>query len=127
MRTQDQERAQHAYTQVQNITDERQKAKFKTLALKFPAMVQQCGLLQTLAFCEQKNIEVYNAITGWLAQQQILTPQAQNQQGNETFFQRVCREEQLGPYRLLSREALAYGTWLKRAVEVLLKDVRAED
>mgnify|MGYP000241753355 CR=1 FL=1 len=125
MRTQDQKRAQHAYDEVQRLRDDK-KSKFKTLALKFPAMVQQCGLLQTLAFCEQKNIEVYNAITGWLAQQQILTPQAQTQQGGETFFQRVCRE-QLGPYRLLSREALAYGTWLKRAVEVLLKDVKAED
>lgn len=129
MRTQDQERAKDAYDKVREIlsNDAKKQAKFKTLALKFPAMVLQCGLLQTLAFYEkQKDQEVYTAVKEWLAGRQILSAGQPNQPQQQDFFPQVY-EAPLGPYRLLSREALAYGTWLKRAVEVLLKDVRAEE
>ncbi len=130
MRTQDQKRAEHAYGRVREISemnDDRKKSKFKTLALKFPAMVLQCGLLQTLAFYEkQKDQEVYTAVKEWLAGQQILAAGQPTQPQQQNFFTRVSQAE-LGPYRLLSREALAYGTWLKRATEVLLKDVKGAD
>jgi len=129
MRTQDQKRAEHAYGQVKGILSQgdKKKIKFKTLALKFPAMVLQCGLLQTLAFYDSQNDkEVYNAVTGWLAKQPLLAPGQQSQQQEANFLAQVYRAE-LGPYRLLSREALAYGTWLKRAAEVLLKDVQGAD
>lgn len=123
MRTKDQLRAENAYSVVLNIAnspEEKRKRKFKTMALKFPAMVLQCGLLQTLAFYEHKSEDAYGAISGWLEQQQILPP------SQAPLFTRVYQTE-LGPYRLLTREALAYGTWLKRAAEVLLRDVQTED
>lgn len=129
MRTQDQQRAEHAYAKVKEICskDDKKKGKFKTLALKFPAMVLQCGLLQTLAFYDsQKDKEVYNAVTGWLDGQPILAAGQQTQQQQQNFFSKLYQAE-LGPYRLLSREALAYGTWLKRAAEVVLKDVESAE
>lgn len=126
MRTQDQERAEYAYEKVRSVPSDKQ-GKFKTLALKFPAMVLQCGLLQTLAFYQkQKESEAYKAITDWLIKKNIPPETSQASQASEDFLERVYRAE-VANYRLAGQEALAYGSWLKRATEVLLKDVKLAD
>lgn len=125
MRTQDQKRAQHAYQKVQEVTswNSKDQSKFKTLALKFPAMVLQCGILQTLAFY-QKEQNIYTILSDWLCAQ----PELANIPGDGDIMDRLCHENMtLSRYRLVSRIALAYGTWLKRATEVILKDVKGEN
>lgn len=120
MRTQDQQRAEHAYAGVEKVPKD-QQSKFKTLALKFPAMVLQCGLLQTMAFYQKSDAKgVFGILEDWLKKKGTL-----GQVGEGGLVKQICRAE-LSTYRLAGREALAYGTWLKRAAEVLLKDVKEE-
>ena len=123
MRTRDQKRADHAYEKVEKVPKASQ-TKFKTLALKFPAMVLQCGLLQTLAFYEKKdNALAFEPISEWLCTKAGLPWQTQNGRARE----RLSHEStNLQLYRMATREALAYGSWLKRGAEVILAEVKAE-
>jgi len=129
MRTQDQKRAQHAYDLVGNLPQD-DKAKFKTLVLKFPAMVLQNGLLASLAFVQHKdkttNKQVFQAYNNWLTQGATWI----NWSGTEgnTVVERLCHSQMtVQRYRHAAREALAYATWLKRAAEALLADVATSD
>jgi len=123
MRTRDQKRAADAYEKVGRISSGNQ-AKFKTLALKLPAMVLQCGALQTLAFYRAKsgNSGAYEAVRDWLHRGAEL-PWGN---GNPDLVDRLVRSD-LRLYRLVAREAVEYGTWLKRAAETLLKDVKEDN
>jgi len=124
MQTQDQKRAKHAYEKVRGVPKGKQ-SKFKTFALKFPAMVLQCGVLQTLAYQNDKADDVFREIDEWLLSH------AKIEWGNirgRTIIDRLCDPGMdISNYRLVTREALAYGTWLKRASEIVLQDVRPEN
>lgn len=125
MQTLDQQRAMSAYSTVKHAVqhlDDTKKQKFRTLAIKFPSMVRNCGVLQTLAFYQDKDdgSGVFKAFDSWLDIHGGLTPA----EGEEaTIVDRLCQPEvALSIYRMLQREAIAYGTWLKRAAETQIKE-----
>ncbi len=125
MQTYDQKRARHAYDKVKDVPDDK-RAKFKSLALKFPAMVLQCGVLSTLAFYEtqkQDDKRVFKAIDDWLTSHSELPWKTTQGSSRERLH---AQETSLWLYRMAAREALAYGAWLKRATEALLGDVKAD-
>ncbi len=133
MRTQDQKRAQNAYNIVETFAthgNSEDKAKFKTLVLKFPAMILQNGLLAGLAFIQHKDKttgqRVFKAYNDWLTQHANWINWAETGDGN--VVARLCHSKMtVERYRHVTREALAYAIWLKRAAEALLADVDTSD
>jgi len=126
MQTQDQKRALKAYEIVQGLKDPKAKSRFKTLALKFPAMVLQCGVLQTLAFYEAKDTKklVFPFLDQWLLASNGWPAGA----SGINVVQKLCHPSvQPSHYRALGREAIAFGNWLKRAAEALLKGVKIDE
>ena len=124
MQTQDQKRAKDAYDKVKELSPDRQ-SKFKTLALKFPSMVLQCGVLQGLAFQQKENKGIFRELDDWLCNKSDL---AWGGIQRKNIVDRLCdKKMDISRYRLITREAVAYGTWLKRAAEVLLREVRTEN
>lgn len=90
--------------------------KLKTWGTKFPGTLQACGLLQSLALCQEKSKnELYPIIARWL-QGKFLTS------GHETEVTRKVSEMDMQSYRHASKEAMAYMTWVKRAVSVLIPE-----
>lgn len=134
MRTQDQKRANHAYNAVKQVKewDDSKKSRFKTLALKFPSMVLQCGVLQSLAFYEnkQKDSEIFTVLDNWLCGSDSglhWINEAGVTASGDNAIDRLCHPDMdISCYRLVAREAIAYGTWLKRAAETRLKNVLTE-
>lgn len=117
----EQKRAAHAYTGINGAVaqnDEALNKKLRTAAMKFPAMVLGCGLMQTLAFYEsdtgdagkQKILEL---VFGWLASPDSGGMLADHGDGYAASVARETPEQ----YRLLRAEAVEYGSWLKRAAE----------
>jgi len=102
--------------------EHKKKKKFdslKTWAMKFPSMLLTCGLLQTAGFYEEKSKDVYNMLQGWLFKQDIIPWPDDTING---LVSRVSKLDaaQMGIYRMAAREAMAYMTWVKRAVAVKL-------
>jgi len=114
--TRQQKRAKIAYDcikKVEPLTDV--KDDYSNLAKKFPALVQSCGLAQTIAFVEAKDKR-----TNYL--KHLSKVMARNE--NEDLGT-ASREADLIEYQRLSYEAIEAATWLKRYSEALLeKDER---
>ena len=125
MQTKDQERARKAYEIVKAVIiepDKKKKSKFKTLSLKFPSMVMQCGLLQALAYCKQKDSSdssnMYNRLNDWL--NSYVT-------GGDIVEGLAAADVTIWQYQTTTREAIAFGVWLKRAAATILSDVKTND
>jgi len=131
MQTIDQKRAKKAYEIVETIVKlpdtDKKKTKFKTLALKFPSMVMQCGVLQALAYCMQKDASesssgVFDKLSVWL------TPLLPDIPGNLSIVEKLAAEGvTIWHYQMVTREAIAFGAWLKRAAATLLTDVETNE
>lgn len=126
MQTKDQKRAKKAYDIVRIIVsepDKKKKSKFKTLALKFPSMVIQCGVLQALAYCKQKDISdtsgAYNAMNDWLINNCVA--------GTDIVDGVAATNVTIWQYQMVTREAIAFGVWLKRAAATLLEGINTTD
>jgi CRISPR type III-B/RAMP module-associated protein Cmr5 len=124
MQTNDQKRAKKAYDIVKNIVGEPdKKSKFKTLALKFPSMVMQCGVLQALAYCKQKDSSntsgAYIAMNDWLVTNCIA--------GADIVEVVAADNVDIWQYQTVTREAIAFGVWLKRASATLLEGIKTTD
>lgn len=124
MQTRDQERAKKAYDIVKKIVGEsdKKKKKFKTLALKFPSMIIQCGVLQALAYCKQKDSSdtsgAYKAMNDWLINRVA---------GKDIVDEVAATNVTLLQYQMVTREAIAFGVWLKRASATLLEGIKTTD
>lgn len=119
----DHERAKSAYAFVEKIkTDRGDLKKFDTGASRFPTMLQNCGLLQTVAFYEEKHAKegLYAHLEEWLYQH---VPGLKSEK-EEGLVERLgsLTIADLHIYRRATREAMAYMTWVKRAAAVLITD-----
>ncbi len=130
MQTKDQERAKEAYRVVKSIVADnnmldKKKSKFKTLALKFPSMVMQCGVLQALAYCKQRDSSdssgVYKELNDWLPKCITDFP------AGTDIVEKVAADVSLWQYQMVTREMIAFGVWLKRASATLMVDVKITD
>lgn len=106
-----QKMAQTAYQCVQSVVSkgtEEKKEDYSNLAKRFPALVQACGLAQTLAFVEakQKSTDFLTDLVKVM--------------GSKEDLVKASREVDLMKYQRLSSEAIDASTWLKRYSEALL-------
>lgn len=113
MQTKDQERAREAYATVATV-DNDNKENFKTNAMKFPSMVMQCGVLQSLAYCKQKDSSgMFKQIDKWL------TTMLPGISGDNIVEKLSAESVTIWQYQMVTREAIAFGIWLKRASATL--------
>jgi CRISPR-associated protein Cmr5 len=117
IRTLEQERASFCLQKVKNIKSNQDKStqdKFKSAARNLPSFIVSNGLIPTLAFYKSKaeKKEVYEIINEWLKQRKIIENDALSDLVNKNF----------NNLRLATMEALALANWLKRIVEIELKE-----
>jgi CRISPR-associated protein Cmr5 len=117
IKTLEQERAKFCLEKVQKIKSNQDKStqdKFKSAARNLPSFIVSNGLIPTLAFYKSKaeKKEVYNTINEWLKRKEIIKIDALSDLVNEDF----------NTLRLATMEVLALANWLKRIVEIELKE-----
>ncbi|WAM33728.1 type III-B CRISPR module-associated protein Cmr5 [Caldicellulosiruptor morganii] len=87
-------------------------SKFKSDIRRLPAMITNNGLLATMTFYKKNNDKVYNIINKWFS----------NKSGRDIdlikYLTNLTYEELL----FKTSEALKLADWLKRIVEVKIKD-----
>ena len=99
----------------------RDSDNFRAWAVKFPSMLITCGLLQTVAFYEEKAVDIYNLLKGWLFIPDVI-PWPDTSQQRLTVRISELGADYMDIYRMSSREAMAYMTWVKRTVSVLIPE-----
>ncbi len=120
--TRDQQRAQMAFSAIEDYAgrSEEEKEKYKSLILGLPALIHDCGLCQTVAFLQAKATAkggihhrgVLNDLCGMLLQ----GPE-------DTKYDRLgaeVRKAELPRYQQLSMDALRAAEYLKRFAEAFL-------
>lgn len=101
--------------------------QYRTLAQKFPTVVQTNGIGQALAFLRAKgkgdnakaHQRFYNDVAEW-----VISSFNQFQTGDD-LLHKLVQEEHGIIYRAVATEAMAYGRWLKRFAEAELKKDKA--
>lgn len=107
-----QQRASHAWNQVEKIEKEpTNKKEYGALVRGLPAMIQHDGLAPSLAFLKAKGKDhhkkAYSQVSDWV----------KSQLGIRNDFLEYLLTTDSNTYRYATTEALAYLTWLKRFVE----------
>lgn len=131
MATRDQARAAAAYEKIaaQAQSPEKFKKKYGGLCLKFPAMIQQNGLCQALAFLEAKAAGKENPQESEHAL--FLRDLAQVVLANGTAtggrLAQLARTEPLGRYQWLTMETRECAVWMKRYAEAVLRVQAGEE
>jgi CRISPR-associated protein Cmr5 len=112
IKTLEQERASFCLEKVKSIKSP--KDKFKTAARNLPSFIVSNGLIPTLAFYKSKTEkkEVYEYINEWLKRKEIIKSDALSELVDIDF----------NTLRLATMEVLALANWLKRIVEIELKE-----
>tara|TARA_R100000935_G_C2839209_1_gene170064 strand:+ start:3025 stop:3375 length:351 start_codon:yes stop_codon:yes gene_type:complete len=105
--------AELAYPLIEDIQGSSVEAKYRTLALTFPAMIMQSGLAQAIGFLMAKNKEEHKALLTHIA---ILL----NKKDASVLHQAILKSS-VTEYQLLSRETLDASAWLKRYTQALLE------
>lgn len=108
--------AKLAYPLVEGIQKTSIEAKYRTLALTFPAMVMQSGLAQAIGFLMAKGNEEHKIMLTHIAT--LLNYKGSN--ATENMHQAILSSD-LTEYQLLTRNALEATSWLKRYTQALLE------
>jgi len=119
--TVEQTRAKAAWEAVESV-DGGIGGEYLSVAQKAPAMVMSNGLGPSAAFLRAKtpaSKALYAHVSGWLVAQKQMWEQPR------TDLIAGLVQESSDNYRLLTVEALAYLTWLKRFAEAKFKDQKA--
>jgi CRISPR-associated protein Cmr5 len=116
-KTLEQERAYFCIEGVRKIkkTNDKDKIeKFETSAKRLPSFVVSNGFIPTLAFYKSKEERktVYDVVNQWLKERKIVK--------NDALDELVGADFQT--LRLATMEVLAIANWLKRIVEVEIKE-----
>jgi len=125
LKTLEQQRAERAWTCVQEVTSRSQdfKKRYGSLARKVPMLVLTNGLGQSLAFLKAKgkndpadeHTVLFRHLSNWVLEQ--VAPGATT--SNRDLLQWVLQNDSTA-YRWATTEALAFLTWLKRFAEAEL-------
>ncbi len=110
-KTLEQERASFCIEKVRNITSD--KGRYRSYARSLPSFIVSNGLIPTLAFYKKGDRKpVYDTINEWLKKKGIIQ--------NDAIEELVKLDFQT--LRLVTAEVLAIANWLKRIVEVEIKE-----
>ncbi|MCD6489193.1 MAG: type III-B CRISPR module-associated protein Cmr5 [Thermodesulfobacterium sp.] len=114
-KTEEQKRASFCLAEIKSFkskhkNNEESLKKFKTSARSLPQCIVSDGLLPTLVFYKSKEEKksVYELLNKWLREKRIIN--------NDALEEIAEADAQI--LRLATMEALAFGNWLKRLVEV---------
>ncbi|BCS82312.1 type III-B CRISPR module-associated protein Cmr5 [Anaerocellum diazotrophicum] len=116
----EQEIAQFCFNEISSykrkLKDKDELLKFKSDIRRLPAMITNNGLLATMAFYKKTNEDVYNTINNWFLnklQNRDLIKYLINMDYEELLFK--------------TYEVLKLADWLKRIVEVEIKDEKTTE
>jgi len=113
MHTLQQEYAQKVYKKVESYKDNSERTQYGSMAHKFPVLVRQAGLIQTLAFVQTRGKPAQKVLLEHLAQ--VVADQS------ATEFVQQCREADLTTYMWLTRQTLSALEWFKRFAQSVLE------
>ena len=113
-----QQRAKHAWDEVQKATKRTEfEKRFADPAKKMPARIRASGLGQTVAFMRAKEGgDVLKAVAGWCHQFQL------TKEPTEESLLIQFKDGTAADLRQLTAEALAYLEWLVRFADAARKD-----
>ena len=117
----EQKRAEQAWRCIQDINNRKNDfwAEYRGTVKKVPSLILTNGLGQTLAYLKSKGGvegEIYNHLQEWLCNGWVIT--WWNGKGAE-LIDRLMRKSS-NKYRMVTREALLFLTWLKRFADAVL-------
>ncbi|ADL41494.1 CRISPR-associated protein, Cmr5 family [Caldicellulosiruptor obsidiansis OB47] len=116
----EQEMAQFCFNEISSYKIKLDKSdellKFKSDIRRLPAMITNNGLLATLVFFKKSNENVYNIINGWFS----------NKLQNIDLIEYLTKEN-YEDLLFKTSEVLKLANWLKRIVEVEIKDVKTTE
>jgi len=124
----EQERAKFAYERVQKRREEGGgekgdlAGKYRQLVVGLPAMIQQCGLGQTMAFLASKAKDQHAMALGDL-EEWLRRDYAKGEDG----VLKALMDGDSRAYRMATSEALAYLQWLKRFAEAAIERPEREE
>ena len=132
MPNREQKRAELAYGKIAEVAERKNEAfqkKYGGVCLKMPAMIQQNGLCQAVAFYQAKAADTSNAPDSnerklyllHLAQAVLGGAATRDQLAERT------RSGSMGEYQGLTREAMQCAIWFKRYAEAVLRVQPGED
>lgn len=114
-RTLSQMRAQHAWKQVEGVT-EGEIEQYAAEAKKLPFQIRNAGLLQTMAFyqAKKKASRALGSVESWLVVRKLVAP--------DSLFATLRQGGSAMQLREITREALAYLEWIVRFSEARDKE-----
>ncbi len=116
----EQERMKTAYERVMCVKGKSFESRYSTLAKKLPAMINQNGLLTTLAFLKSKGESEHEQIIGDICK--YLSRRFGNESlSYESLIKRLL-ESDITMYLFYTQEVLSFAVWLKRIAEGELKE-----
>jgi CRISPR-associated protein Cmr5 len=111
--TREQQRAQRAYKLVESHRNTKGEADYQRFCKRFPALIQSCGLAQSVAFAQAKLPEYLEDLAKVI-----------DKSWNKDKLAEQARMAPLLQYQQHTQAALSAATWLKRYAEALLKGER---
>lgn len=117
--------AQAAFGRVQQKKERQEKYRkeYRSFAREFPTLVHQCGLAQAVAFAQAKKDHQLDFVNDLAA---VLTAAGHADIADANALAGQTRSLQVIGYVRLSRDALDASVWLKRYVEALFEEKKAE-
>ncbi len=114
-------RANEAFQCVTDANNESYAEEYKSLVRKTPMRIKSSGLAATLAFMFSKKGKnehdlLYSQLADWLRKLHLLRVHSEQ---NELVHQVIMLEN--GEYRVVTGEALAFVTWLRRFADGMIK------
>ncbi len=113
----EQDRAKFAHERVQRNRSDGKAGEYRQIVVGLPAMIQQCGLGQTMAFLASKG-KGHHALA--LADVEEWLKRFDFARGAQGVLKALMDGDSRG-YRMATVEALAYLQWLKRFAEAAIE------
>lgn len=117
MKTIDQKMAQAAWQSVQAVLKGHKFEEYKRFAMKFPALVHNCGLVQALAFAEIKEKDL-----GYTENLCSVLNAGGCFDGDKKKLLDATRDAHYTEYMRIARRAVEAATWIKRYVQANSED-----
>ncbi|MER2554428.1 MAG: type III-B CRISPR module-associated protein Cmr5 [Thauera sp.] len=124
METRSQRYAKSAYPKVKQREHDHHAKKYGALALNFPVMVLQSGLVQSTGFLlakgKDEHTDFLNDLADVLVESGTLILNAQEGRQGEALHHHIVTSD-LPTYQHLTRCALETASWFKRYAQAILK------